>query len=73
MGETDADRDDADETVHPTDAELDALEGALDTVDAALAAMDADDLDEAEALAASLDGAGSVDSGDAPVPAPLED
>jgi len=73
VGETDAGRDDADETARPADAELDALEGALDTVDATLAAMDADDLDAAETLAASLDAAGSVDVDDAPVPPPLKD
>lgn len=36
------------------DPVLDDLEAAFDTVDAALKALDADDLDGAEALAASL-------------------
>ena len=37
-----------------TDPELDGLEAAFETVDAALKALDADDLDAAEKLAASL-------------------
>jgi len=36
------------------DSELDQLGADLGTVEAALAALDADDLDEAEALTASL-------------------
>ncbi len=37
------------------DTELGRLESDLDSVESALAALDADDLDRAEALAASLD------------------
>lgn len=48
------------EAAAATDRELDELEAAFDTVDAALKALDADDLDGAEALAASLEGAGDV-------------
>ena len=44
----------ADAAVSADDAELVALESDLDTVDAALAALDADDLDRAEELAPSL-------------------
>ena len=47
-----------------TDAELDELEAAFDSVDAALKALDTDDLDGAEALAASLIDSGSVEPTD---------
>lgn len=46
------------------DAELDDLEAVFDTVDAALKALDADDLDGAEALAASLGADGGVQAAD---------
>lgn len=48
------------------DAELDELEAAFGSVDAALTALDADDLDGAEALAASLVDTGSVEPSDPP-------
>lgn len=48
------------------DAELDGLEAAFETVDAALKALDADDLDAAEALAASLGDTGDVVPADSP-------
>ena len=38
-----------------TDTELDAIAADLDTVEAAMTALDADDFDRAEALAASLE------------------
>lgn len=47
------------------EAELDALNEAFDTVDAAMKAIDADDLDQAEALAASLGDTSAVDTTDA--------
>lgn len=37
------------------DTQLDQLEAALDVVDSALAALDGDDLDQAEKLAGSLE------------------
>ena len=43
----------------PEAASLEAIEQDLDNVDEALAALDADDLDAAEALAAQLDSAGT--------------
>ena len=55
-----------DERAPETDAELDALEAAFESVDAALTALDADDLDGAEALAASLADTGSVEPTDPP-------
>lgn len=47
------------------EAELDGLNEAFDTVDAAMKAIDADDLDQAEALAASLGDTSAVDTTDA--------
>ena len=47
------------------EAELVALNEAFDTVDAAMKAIDADDLDQAEALAASLGDTSAVDTTDA--------
>lgn len=47
------------------EAELDALNEAFDTVDAAMKAIDRDDLDDAEALAASLGDTSAVDTTDA--------
>ncbi|MEM9200400.1 MAG: hypothetical protein AAGC53_02020 [Actinomycetota bacterium] len=44
--------------------QLDEIAAAFDTVEAAMQAIDAEDLDQAEALAASLDGAvGDDDQG----------
>ncbi|MEM9463971.1 MAG: hypothetical protein AAGA90_01290 [Actinomycetota bacterium] len=50
-------RDDVEEADdEPTaDAELDAIASDLDTVEAAMKALDADDFDRAEALAGSLE------------------
>lgn len=48
------------------DAELDGLEAVFETVDAALKALDSDDLDAAEALAASLGDTGDVPPADPP-------
>ena len=45
--------------------ELDELNGAFDTVDAALKALDSDDLDQAEALVASLGDPSAVTTDDA--------
>ncbi|MEM8705965.1 MAG: hypothetical protein AAGE98_05875 [Actinomycetota bacterium] len=76
VGDTDELDDDAtavDEPVEPevdpaaaaAEAELDTLNDAYDTVDAALKALDGDDLDQAEALAASLGGTSDVATDDA--------
>ena len=43
-----------DPAARAAEAELDELNDAFDTVDAALKALDSDDLDQAEALVASL-------------------
>lgn len=51
-----------------SDADLDAIEQVLDGVDAALAAIDADDLDMAERVVASLEDDASVLSDDASQP-----
>lgn len=45
--------------------ELDELNDAFDTVDAALKALDSDDLDQAEALVASLGDPSAVTTDDA--------
>ena len=45
--------------------ELDELNDAFDTVDAALKALDSDDLDQAEALVASLGDPSAVNTDDA--------
>ena len=47
------------------EAELDELNDAFDTVDAALKALDSDDLDQAEALVASLGDPSAVTIDDA--------
>ena len=47
------------------EAELDVLSYAFDTVDAALKALDSDDLDQAEALVASLGDPSAVTIDDA--------
>ena len=47
------------------EAELDGLNDAFDTVDAALKALDSDDLDHAEALVASLGDLSAVTTDDA--------
>ncbi|MAJ89400.1 MAG: hypothetical protein CL416_07405 [Acidimicrobiaceae bacterium] len=47
------------------EAELDGLNDAFDTVDAALKALDSDDLDRAEALVASLGDPSAVTTDDA--------
>ena len=70
---TEVDEELEDEVVEPepdpaaaaAEAELDALNEAFDTVDAAMKAIDADDLDQAEALAASLGDTSAVDTTDA--------
>lgn len=49
----------SDEAATPETESLEAIEQDLDNVDEALAALDAGDLDAAEALAAQLDSAGT--------------
>lgn len=53
----------SEDTATPEAASLEAIEQDLDTVDEALAALDAGDLDAAEALAAQLDSVGTPTSG----------
>lgn len=60
------------DAVDEGDPELDDLATAFATVDAALQALDADDLDTAEALAASLGADGGVHAPD-DVPTSSED
>ena len=74
LGTTPVDDDDVDtESAEPepdpaaraAEAELDELNDAFDTVDAALKALDSDDLDQAEALVASLGDPSAVTTDDA--------
>ena len=54
-----------DPAARTAEAELDELNDAFDTVDAALKALDSDDLDQAEALVASLGDPSAVTTDDA--------
>jgi hypothetical protein len=54
-----------DPAARAAEAELDELNDAFDTVDAALKALDSDDLDQAEALVASLGDPSAVTIDDA--------
>jgi hypothetical protein len=54
-----------DPAARAAEAELDELNDAFDTVDAALKALDSDDLDQAEALVASLGDPSAVTTDDA--------
>ena len=54
-----------DPAARAAEAELDELSDAFDTVDAALKALDSDDLDQAEALVASLGDPSAVTTDDA--------
>ncbi|HAB58481.1 MAG: hypothetical protein CL433_08620 [Acidimicrobiaceae bacterium] len=54
-----------DPVARAAEAELDGLNDAFDTVDAALKALDSDDLDHAEALVASLGDPSAVTTDDA--------
>ncbi len=64
-----ADTESAEREIDPAaraaEAELDELNDAFDTVDAALKALDSDDLDQAEALVASLGDPSAVTIDDA--------
>ena len=64
-----ADTESAEREIDPAaraaEAELDELNDAFDTVDAALKALDSDDLDQAEALVASLGDPSAVTTDDA--------
>ena len=70
-GETDeidttpVDDDDVVVDTESAEPELDELNDAFDTVDAALKALDSDDLDQAEALVASLGDPSAVTTDDA--------
>ncbi len=54
-----------DPAARAAEAELDELNDAFDTVDAALKALDSDDVDQAEALVASLGDPSAVTTDDA--------
>ena len=54
-----------DPAARAAEPELDELNDAFDTVDAALKALDSDDLDQAEALVASLGDPSAVTTDDA--------
>ena len=62
VADTDSETDPA---ARAAEAELDELNDAFDTVDAALKALDSDDLDQAEALVASLGDPSAVTIDDA--------
>ena len=54
VADTESAERETDPAARAAEAELDELNDAFDTVDAALKALDSDDLDQAEALVASL-------------------
>jgi hypothetical protein len=54
VADTESAEPETDPAARAAEAELDELNDAFDTVDAALKALDSDELDQAEALAASL-------------------
>lgn len=62
---TDSAEPETDPAARAAEAELDELNDAFDTVDAALKALDSDDLDQAEALVASLGDPSAVTIDDA--------
>lgn len=54
VADTESAEPETDPAARAAEAELDELNDAFDTVDASLKALDSDELDQAEALAASL-------------------
>ena len=65
VADTESAERETDPAARAAEAELDELNDAFDTVDAALKALDSDDLDQAEALVASLGDPSAVTTDDA--------
>jgi hypothetical protein len=65
VADTESAEPETDPAARAAEAELDELNDAFDTVDAALKALDSDDLDQAEALVASLGDPSAVTTDDA--------
>ena len=65
VADTESAEREADPAARAAEAQLDELNDAFDTVDAALKALDSDDLDQAEALVASLGDPSAVTTDDA--------
>jgi hypothetical protein len=65
VADTESAERETDPAARAAEAELDELNDAFDTVDAALKALDSDDLDQAEALVASLGDPSAVTIDDA--------
>ena len=65
VADTESAEPETDPAARAAEAELDELNDAFDTVDAALKALDSDDLDQAEALVASLGDPSAVTIDDA--------
>ena len=65
VADTESAERETDPAARVAEAELDELNDAFDTVDAALKALDSDDLDQAEALVASLGDPSAVTIDDA--------
>ncbi len=65
VADTESAERETDPAARAAEAELDELNDAFDTVDAALKALDSDDLDQAEALGASLGDLSAVTIDDA--------
>lgn len=65
VADTESAERETDPAARAVEAELDELNDAFDTVDAALKALDSDDLDQAEALVASLGDPSAVTIDDA--------